>query len=46
MPDITQDVYPPTSFLPRGRWSLSVTRNWRLAFRIDTAQQETCDMDF
>ena len=30
----------------RGTWSLSVTRNRRLTFRIDIAEQEICDLDF
>ncbi len=29
----------------KGTWSLSVTRNRRLTFRIDTAEQEICDMN-
>lgn len=29
----------------RGTWSLSVTRNRRLTFRIDTAEREICDVD-
>ena len=28
----------------KGTWSLSVTRNWRLTFRIDTAEREICDL--
>jgi len=28
-----------------GTWSLSVTHNWRLTFRIDTAEQEVCDLN-
>ena len=28
----------------KGRWSLSVTRNRRLTFRIDTAEHEICDV--
>lgn len=27
-------------------WSLHVTRNWRLTFRIDTEEQEICDVDY
>jgi proteic killer suppression protein len=27
-------------------WSLSVTRNWRLTFRIDAREKEICDLDF
>jgi proteic killer suppression protein len=29
----------------RGVWSLSVTRNRRLTFRIDTAEREICDVN-
>ena len=29
----------------KGTWSLSVTRNRRLTFRIDTADREICDLD-
>ena len=29
----------------RGTWSLSVTRNRRLTFRIDTAEGEICDLN-
>ena len=29
----------------RGTWSLSVTRNRRLTFRIDTAEREICDLN-
>jgi len=29
----------------KGTWSLSVTRNRRLTFRIDTKEQEICDMN-
>ena len=29
----------------RGRWSLSVTRNRRLTFRIDTMEREICDVN-
>jgi proteic killer suppression protein len=28
-----------------GTWSLSVTRNWRLTFRIDLAEQEIRDLN-
>jgi proteic killer suppression protein len=28
-----------------GTWSLSVTRNRRLTFRIDTAEREICDLN-
>ena len=29
----------------RGTWSLSVTRNRRLTFRIDSAENEICDVN-
>ena len=29
----------------KGTWSLSVTRNRRLTFRIDTAEREICDVN-
>jgi proteic killer suppression protein len=29
----------------KGTWSLSVTRNRRLTFRIDVAEQEICDLN-
>jgi proteic killer suppression protein len=29
----------------KGTWSLSVTRNRRLTFRIDAAEREICDLD-
>jgi len=29
----------------KGTWSLSVTRNRRLTFRIDIAEREICDVD-
>ena len=29
----------------KGTWSLSVTRNRRLTFRIDAAEREICDVD-
>jgi proteic killer suppression protein len=29
----------------KGTWSLSVTRNRRLTFRIDTAEREICEMN-
>jgi proteic killer suppression protein len=29
----------------KGTWSLSVTRNRRLTFRIDTAEREICDLN-
>ncbi len=30
----------------RGTWSLSVTRNWRLTFRIDQADIEIMDLNY
>jgi toxin HigB-1 len=30
----------------RGTWSLSVSRNWRLTFRIDKADIEITDLDY
>jgi len=30
----------------RGVWSLTVTRNWRLTFRIDRAEGEIVDLDY
>jgi proteic killer suppression protein len=29
----------------KGVWSLHVTRNWRLTFRIDAAEGEVFDVD-
>jgi proteic killer suppression protein len=29
----------------KGTWSLSVTRNRRLTFRIDVAEHEICDLN-
>ncbi len=29
----------------KGRWSLSVTRNRRLTFRVDAVEREICDVD-
>jgi proteic killer suppression protein len=29
----------------KGTWSLTVTRNRRLTFRIDAAEREICDVD-
>lgn len=29
----------------KGEWSLSVTRNRRMTFRIDTAEREICDLN-
>jgi proteic killer suppression protein len=30
----------------RGCWSISVTRNWRLTFRIDAKEVEIVDLDY
>jgi proteic killer suppression protein len=30
----------------RGTWSLTVTRNWRLTFRIDRTANEIVDLDY
>lgn len=30
----------------KGAWSLTVTRNWRLTFRIDQAEGEIVDLDY
>ncbi len=30
----------------QGTWSLTVTRNWRLTFRIDRTEREICDLDY
>lgn len=30
----------------KGTWSLTVTRNWRITFRIDPAEGEILDLDF
>lgn len=30
----------------KGTWSLHVTRNWRLTFRIDNSEREICDLNF
>lgn len=30
----------------KGAWSLSVTRNWRLTFRIDRDEVEIIDLDY
>jgi proteic killer suppression protein len=29
----------------KGTWSLTVTRNWRITFRIDQAEKEILDLD-
>ena len=30
----------------RGVWSLTVTRNWRLTFRVDSNEGEIVDLDY
>ena len=30
----------------KGTWSLSVTKNWRLTFRIDQTEIEIADLDY
>lgn len=30
----------------KGTWSLSVTRNWRLTFRVDQGELEIVDLDY
>lgn len=30
----------------KGTWSLHVTRNWRLTFRIDTDENEICNLNY
>ena len=30
----------------KGTWSLTVTRNWRITFRIDQAEGEILDLDY
>lgn len=30
----------------RGTWSLTVTRNWRITFRIDQVEREIIDLNF
>src|SRR6266511_1517500 len=30
----------------KGTWSLSVTRNWRMTFRVDDAEREIVDLNF
>ena len=30
----------------KGTWSLHVTRNWRMTFRIDADEKEICDVTF
>ena len=29
----------------KGTWTLSVTRNWRLTFRLDALENEICDVN-
>lgn len=30
----------------KGTWSLTVTRNWRITFRIDKTEEEIVDLDY
>ena len=30
----------------KGNWSLTVTRNWRITFRIDQTEGEILDLDY
>ena len=30
----------------KGRWSLSVTRNWRITFRVDEGEGVIADLDY
>ena len=30
----------------KGTWSLTVTRNWRITFKIDTTEREIVDLDY
>ena len=30
----------------KGTWSLTVTRNWRMTFRIDRREEEIIDLDY
>jgi proteic killer suppression protein len=30
----------------KGTWSLAVTRNWRITFKIDLAEDEIFDLDY
>ena len=30
----------------KGIWSLNVSRNWRLTFRVDAVEGEICDVNF
>ncbi len=30
----------------KGTWSLHVTRNWRITFRIDQTEEEILDLDY
>jgi proteic killer suppression protein len=36
----------PLSGDRKGTWSLTVTRNWHLTFRIDRAEGEILDLDY
>jgi proteic killer suppression protein len=30
----------------KGTWSLTITRNWRITFRIDQTEKEILDLDY
>jgi proteic killer suppression protein len=30
----------------KGTWSLTITRNWRITFRIDQTEREILDLDY
>jgi len=30
----------------KGTWSLTITRNWRITFRIDQTRKEIFDLDY
>lgn len=36
----------PLTGSQKGRWSLTVTKNWRLTFSVDQRRQEIFDIDF
>ena len=37
--------FEPLTGNREGEWSLSVTRNRRMTFRINTAEREICDLN-
>ena len=47
MSSVTSQAGPRTSSLgAQGNLSLTVTRNWRVTFRIDQAEGEIFDLDY